>query len=61
MPRWDDERPASRFAMFRMLPTGVQIASVITAGVVLIDLLDRAKDIVLPLIQLLTRRIGSCG
>jgi hypothetical protein len=55
----DDERP-SVFGRLRSLPTAVQVSGVITAGVVVIDLIRSFKDIVVPLIQLL-RGIGSCA
>jgi hypothetical protein len=60
MSRWNDEERPSMFARLRSLPTAVQVTGVLTAGVVVIDLLDRVKDILLPIIMLITRRIGSC-
>jgi hypothetical protein len=55
----DDERP-SLFGRLRSLPTAVQVSAVITAGVVVIDLIRSLKDIVVPIITLM-RGIGSCS
>src|SRR5262245_30131232 len=56
---WDEERP-SIMARLRSLPTAVQVSAVLTAGIVMLDLMRGVRDITLSIIQLL-RGLGGCA
>jgi hypothetical protein len=56
-----DEDRVSLFARLRSLPTAVQVSGIITAGVVVIDVIRGVlRDIVGPVIQLI-RGISACS